>query len=151
MKYTDPDSLRPNKWRLHYTMKQDEFADKYCIKGLMTARKVMQIFGTDIMRDKFDKDIWVKATMAMAKDRSEDIVMITDARFPNEIDAAKDKNILTIRLHRLNYPRTDEHQSETALDDYPIDKYSYYIEAKDLPELFIQLDKAMKKEGIYAS
>lgn len=147
MKYSD---VSRQKWRLQL-LENQEFANQLCIKGPMTARQVLQVFGTDIMRDKFNRNIWALGAMNIIKKMEEDYIFITDARFPNEIEIAKDKDFLIIRLHRLNYPRTDDHFSEIALDDYPIENYNYYIEAENLEQLFSQIDEAMKKEGVYAS
>lgn len=60
--------------------------------------------------------------------------IITDCRFSNELEAIKDRNGISIRVNRLNkyeesfkavYDKTQEHPSETALDnaifDYTID------------------------------
>ena len=94
-------------------------------KGYMTAREVMQIFGTDIMRTFFDYDIWAKAPFK--KDwGSAQFVIIDDCRFPNEADISLKNNGLLIRLTRN--PLQDTHKSELAMDDYDIDKYSYVID-----------------------
>ena len=74
---------------------------------------------------------------------------MTDARLPNEIDVTRNKDILTIRLHRINYPRNDEHSSETALDGYPTENYNHYVEAENLTELFTAIDDIMEKEKIW--
>ena len=55
--------------------------------------------------------------------------IITDVRFPNELEAIKDRNGIIIRVDRydLIYTTEDKHESEVALDnsytefDYTID------------------------------
>jgi hypothetical protein len=58
--------------------------------GPMSAREVMQVFGTDICRRIFGSDIWVQA-MKRRIDRSEaDFFLITDVRFANEVKIVRD-------------------------------------------------------------
>lgn len=44
--------------------------------------------------------------------------IITDLRFPNEAKAIKDRGGLLIRIDRPSIKSTDNHPSETSLDDY---------------------------------
>jgi len=57
-------------------------------EGLFNGRVCLEYFGTDVMRNKFDRDIWMKilkrdATRAIDNDKR---VVIPDVRFENEID-----------------------------------------------------------------
>jgi hypothetical protein len=92
----------------------------------LTAREVMQIWGTEIFR-KFDPNCWVRSTINKIKKDSLDFAIISDARFPNEIDFAKEYDPIIIRLTRDVLE--DKHQSEISLDDYNFDtlKDSYII------------------------
>ncbi len=116
-------------------------------KGPMTAREVMQIFGTDVMRTFFNFDIWAEAPFA--KKWNEDIVIIDDCRFPNEADIALKNNAILIRL--LRNPLEDTHVSEMALDDYDISKYNYTIDNsvyEDTKPLEMHVDVIMRREGL---
>jgi len=86
--------------------------------GKMTARAIMQVFGTNVMRDMFDKDIWVNGTFNLINaDKDNEIGFISDTRFPSEVDAiAASPNGYIIRLTRK--VAEDTHISETALDEY---------------------------------
>ncbi len=86
-------------------------------EGFMTGREVMQIVGTDIFRKYFDNDIWVNATFRKIKEDKPVIALISDARFPGEIDAIINNGGYVIRLLR-DVCESDPHESETALDDY---------------------------------
>jgi hypothetical protein len=86
------------------------------INGLMRARKVMQIFGTDMVRTMLD-DAWPIATYRKIKKEKMELAIVTDARFPNEINLGKECGVVSIRLMR-DICKKDYHPSETALDDY---------------------------------
>lgn len=49
-----------------------------------TPRKALQIIGTDVMREKFHSDIWMICLKRKIQQYNK--VVITDCRFPNEID-----------------------------------------------------------------
>ena len=123
----------------------------------MTYRTLLQKVGTEAMRDVIHTNVWVNALFAdyirqatsilpsgsVVKSNyhhemdagNEDIFpfpnwIITDMRFPNEMDAVKERGGITIRVKRTQFLKKDslpthEHPSETALDnaefDYVID------------------------------
>ena len=119
-------------------------------RTFLTAREVMQLFGTDIMRNFFDYDIWATAPFAKYKSSTLDYVIIDDCRFPNEADMALKYNALFIRLER-NVLGEDIHVSEKALDDYNQDNYSYVIdnnEYKTVEDLHMTLEYVLGNEGL---
>jgi len=119
----------------------------------ITVRQALQWIGTDLFRDKFHPDTWCNAlfadykinyTSAETPKKSGVFTVpnwiITDTRFPNEVEAVKKRGGLNIRMERskLNRNRfgpilkieegvtqqmtmvdfSEEHESETALDSY---------------------------------
>jgi hypothetical protein len=65
--------------------------DKYPNKdGLMTHREVMQVFGTDVMRDMWDLNVWVNTMARRIKKSNAAYTLVTDVRFPNEIDCLRE-------------------------------------------------------------
>lgn len=89
--------------------------------GQMSGRQVMQFAGTEIFR-KMNPDIWANACMNQIE--NEDTMfyaVITDCRFPNEVDAVHRAGGKVIRLTR-NMKDTDVHESERALDP---DRYDW--------------------------
>jgi hypothetical protein len=100
-------------------------------QGFMTARDVMQVFGTDLMRT-WHPDVWAEACAAMAVKETVELTLITDCRFPNEVDVFRkikgqiaDCDIWLIRL--LRSPYNDQHPSETALDTYPLSQFDLVV------------------------
>jgi len=96
-------------------------------------RLLLQIYGTEIFRNKVDSDWWAKKLKDKLLQRTEDVVVITDVRFKSEIkileDAEKDGHfdLVKIRVDRDNFVRDDNpihlHESEIDLDDYKFWEY----------------------------
>ena len=104
------------------------------VKRSLTPRLILQLLGTEAGREIIHPNIWVNALMSGYKPLyvggididGKSIEMqdkfpnwiITDMRFPNELEAVKSKKGITIRIDR---PETDylagNHVSETALDN----------------------------------
>lgn len=122
-----------------------------------TYREFLQKLGTEAMRDGLHTNVWVNALFADYKtvipvnDEHFDHIntghyklkhdvslpnwIITDMRFPNEMEAVKEREGITIRVvrpHGYTNPHTGEykemplsyHSSETALDE---SKFDYEI------------------------
>lgn len=96
----------------------------------MTVRDLLQILGTEAMRDGLHKNVWVNALMADYKPYStrgsqyeevESKWIITDTRFPNEAQAIKDKGGMVIKVDRPGVGPVNGHPSEDALKDYNFD------------------------------
>ncbi len=103
--------------------------------GPMTAREVMQIFGTDVMRNFFDFDMWAKAPFKKYANSKYDFVIIDDCRFPNEANMALANGAILIRLQR-DVLGDDAHVSEKAMDDYPEDKYHKVIDNNNFVNIY---------------
>lgn len=114
---------------------------------LMSVRELLQKLGTEAMRDNLHENVWVNALFADYKaiervpEKRMSIMpnwIITDMRFPNEMDAVKEREGITIRVTRScgssNFEGTQEewdklvernkqalHPSETALDNNTFD------------------------------
>ena len=65
----------------------------------LTPRWVLQHWGTEVCRHGFHDDIWI-ASLENKLRNSEDDVVISDCRFPNEIAAIKRANGLVVRVIR---------------------------------------------------
>lgn len=144
-----------NDWEfIPYSEYDDKVKDDIVFKSpliKLTPRLLLQLIGTECMRNIIHPDTWVNALMSEYKAKwvptgdsvaEEDVSVekvypnwiITDMRFPNELKAIIDRGGITIRINRpvLNetayekaYRETHEHESERALDtatfDYVID------------------------------
>ena len=91
-------------------------------------RVLLQQYGTEIARKRFDDKFWVKKAAERFNESIANFIIVTDVRFPNEIDDMYDMvdaRIVPIRINRENKQSAliKSHASETALDDYPTWEY----------------------------
>lgn len=105
-------------------------------------RLLLQAVGTDIVR-RINPDYWVSYIHQQIHLSSADIVVLTDWRFPQEMQQlAQHWPCVTVRVDRELHTRQsgDRHSSETALDDWP--RFDYVIDNdKDLVHLRLQVSK----------
>lgn len=83
-------------------------------------RRFLQFLGTECVRDLLGKDVWVDALL---KDYSpeKDNWIITDCRFPNELQGVLTLLGVSLRVERVGIKPINAHPSETALDDHLFD------------------------------
>lgn len=65
----------------------------------LTPRLVLQLWGTEVGRRAFHTDIWI-ASLENKLRKSSGNVVITDCRFPNEVQAIKNAGGIVIRVKR---------------------------------------------------
>ena len=128
----------------------------------LTPRELLQIIGTECIRDKVHPNAWVNALFADYKSCSlpdettfiddEGFIrknssqwIITDMRFPNELEAVKRRGGITIRVNRPGLAESN-HESETSLDSAIFD----YIINNDssIEDLIHTVSLILKKEKI---
>lgn len=89
-------------------------------RGPMTAREVLQYWGTEIFRKQY-ADVWADACIRKIRKSGCRLAVITDCRFPNEVEAVQKAGGRVIKLTRVVFPE-DRHHSETALDSENFDQ-----------------------------
>ena len=138
IRYKSYDELTPQQKE----RASDNHGNKYLVAEEWTPdyRWLLQTLGTDALRNVVHENVWVNALMADYnglkdfKGGSQRVYedtkynypnwIITDMRFPNEMDAVKARGGITIRVNRTNRwnkPQDIEHTSETALDNHNFD------------------------------
>ena len=65
----------------------------------LTPRYVLQVWGTEVARRSFHDDIWI-ASLENNLRKTQDDVVISDCRFPNEIRAIRNAGGVVIRVTR---------------------------------------------------
>lgn len=83
---------------------------------ILTPRLVLQLLGTEGGRDVIHPNIWVNATLGDLKE--DDHIIVTDVRFPNEVEGIKRKGGKVIKIIRPSVVSTSTHPSETSLNNY---------------------------------
>lgn len=103
----------------------------YHKSGRMTAREVMQFFGTEICR-KMSYNLWVDAILRRINKEAPELALISDVRFDNETNGLKkENNALVIGLTRDIYKDDQKHDSEKinfSLCDHVIDNQDMTME-----------------------
>lgn len=100
--------------------------------GFMSARHLMQIFGTDYCR-QIDQHCWARALYNKIRSENHELSLVADARFPNEVTMGTEIGAKVIRLLRDPFKnKPDRHQSEIALDNFPLGEYSLVIDNRDM-------------------
>ncbi len=97
-------------------------------------RSLLQELGTDIIRNKIDKEFFIKRIIGDIKVYSYycDVITISDARLPEELDSIKNnfENVYKIKIERPNFENNltsneRKHITEVALDNY--DNYDFIL------------------------
>lgn len=91
-----------------------------------TPRQILQMFGSDALRNIIDRDVWIKSLKLKIQNRvlqeptKQLKIVVPDVRFPNEAEAIKsmDGGHLWKVTRELPTNEFSFHESETALDHY---------------------------------
>lgn len=122
----------------NYTQDQKNIVIKQFNK---TIGETLQLVGTDLFRDNYDTDIWVKSFFneeLSEKLNNGKIIVVPDVRFVNEADFILQEGGYLIRLEgdpmgvRENSLRDLNHISETDLDNYTKFDKVIYNDKKDI-------------------
>jgi hypothetical protein len=87
-------------------------------------RQILIDFGTTAIRTHVFQDTWVKYALR-ERPYGVDVVLFSDMRFPNEIDAIHDVDGMSIRIDRPKIKKTDD-PADVALEGY--DKWEVVID-----------------------
>ena len=144
-----------------YAFMNDKYASDSVRTYIHTPRTLLQQIGTDVGRN-VHSDIWVNALMSEYYEVSSDHTkhinpdwIITDVRFPNELEAIEDKRGFVIRVKRgwidegakvAEQTYIKQHESETALDKH---EFVYEIDNNGtIEELIEKVKLILIKERI---
>lgn len=75
------------------------WARKLGIPGF-TPRLALQLLGTEVFRNHFHKDIWLNSLLYRLEARPQTNIVISDARFLNEIDVIRQTGGVIVRVDR---------------------------------------------------
>ncbi len=146
----------PPEWSTFYESDYPWEGEVYEIP--LTVREFLQRLGTDGLRDKLHKNVWINALMSDYKEvtykfeednktvSSYPNWIIADTRFINEANAIKEKGGIVIRVERPGVDPANLHESETSLDNYDFD----YVIVNDgsLEDLAEKVKVILEKEKL---
>lgn len=85
---------------------------------VVTGRHLLQLIGTEAMRESVDLDFWLKAGLRNIDDRP---TVNDDTRFLNEADALRERGFKLVRIVRPGFDQASTHASETEQDRIAVD------------------------------
>lgn len=113
-----------------------------------STRKLLQFVGTELMRNQVDEDIWMKNAVSRAKKLQK--AVISDARFPNEVDGVREMladhaKVVFIRVSRPGHLDAQGgikgHASEAMIDDLNADVD--IVNDGTLEDLYAKVDRVI--------
>lgn len=84
-------------------------------------RRLLQIYGTEVVRDCVEQNFWVNFVFSKIEENKNQSAVISDLRFPNELDKAIKSKAVTIKVKSNRIKYNDKHASEQDLPDYHFD------------------------------
>jgi hypothetical protein len=143
-----------------YDLKDNKLFDKNYgdFQEDLTPRKILQLLGTDFGRNIIHPDVWVNSLFAdyhsgiKMSDYIESKWIITDLRFPNELQRIKNLGGICIRVNRKSnilpcVAHEYQHPSETSLDNN--EGFNYIINNNGtIEELIEKVKEILIKEKI---
>jgi hypothetical protein len=90
----------------------------------ITPRKFLQLMGTDMFRDTFRDDVWIKMAEKSMMEHPDIHMMVPDVRFDNEAEFIKDQGGFLIKIVRKtdkSLEKCKKHVSEAGVDEKYID------------------------------
>ena len=103
----------------------------------ITPRLMLQLWGTEVCRQGFHDDIWI-ASLENKIRQSEDDVVISDCRFPNEIQAIRNAGGIVVRV--IRGPEPEWYDDCVVMNRGPVRNLSWALSRE-----------RMERTGIHAS
>lgn len=117
----------------------------------ITPRFILQYVGTEVMRNHLDSNIWVysiERRLELDKDAN---IIITDARFLNELQLVKQNNGHLIRLVRGDDIRTDFINHFKPYTERAINDYTKILTKEEILEIEVSVVRSLIASSPYAN
>lgn len=118
----------------------------------VTPGHVLQQVGTDLFRNHFGEDVWVKSLWRSILSDVDDRIVISDTRFVNEAVAARAHGAFLVKIVRSEplrnlRGRDPKHVSETALDNWS--DWDFVVDNNgSFEDLYASVDCFLKGVGL---
>lgn len=123
----------------HFVDKEKGFTGKK-----ISARNILEILGTRVFR-QVKPDCWIEALFRRIEIEQPEIAIISDGRFPNEIDKVHERGGKSIRFTKN--PFDSKTEPETALDNYKRFRATVHNEHMHMREKNIKLMETLHELG----
>lgn len=118
-------TIESREWR---EKADDYWSDKF--GKMITPRIILQELGTNVLRNQFLQSIWVDSLQKKLMEMDKNVV-ITDVRFPNEIDMIKELGGTIYRVERGELPKWYYTVNNLRLAAMPDANIPYIVEGLD--------------------
>lgn len=106
----------------------------------VTPRAILQMIGTDLVREKFGEEFWIDRAL-LGRDLSRTV--ISDVRFRNEVGRIQEAGGKIIKIIRPGLTQ-DDHSSEQGIDS--LLTYDHLIvNDGDLTDLYQKIERTMRE------
>jgi len=83
----------------------------------MNMREYLQRYGTEAHRQIFGDSFWIDQALPLTTDHSNRLLVVTDMRFPNEVQRVQDLGGICVKVEREVSTAHGSHASEQNVDD----------------------------------
>ena len=119
----------------------NEYGWDYAKEHFPEIRRLLQVYGTEIVRDNFGENVWVDLLFRKAEKYKIEKLVIADVRFPNELESVLERGGILIKVKSAANKSHDTHASE---QDLPNEKFNIIIENNgSLSDFYTKLDAIM--------
>ena len=123
------DTIESREWR---EKADDYWSDKF--GKMITPRIILQELGTNVLRNQFLQSIWVDSLQKKLMEIDKNVV-ITDVRFPNEIDMIKELGGTIYRVERGELPKWYHELNNLSHYLYEVHKFNPLYIVDDLDKI----------------
>lgn len=85
----------------------------------LSGREYLQYYGTEAHRDVFDPNFWINAALSTYDPNVDEIVAITDVRFPNEAEAIRAAGGVVVQIIRPDLD-ADDNSLQAHVSEQPL-------------------------------
>lgn len=110
-------------------------------------RTLLQRYGTEAGRNIHGQDCWVKLACEKIKAEPNVNFVVTDVRFPNEVQALKALGAVLVQVTRKGVTSVNNHISDKGLPD---EMFNHFIRNNGtLEDLKLRVNELIQEKGIY--
>jgi hypothetical protein len=118
--------------------------------GRMTIRDILQIFGTEMIREIWGYETWINAMERRVKKSWTSYFVITDCRFANEVEAVRrwggEAWLIDGPQRGQEAAKKDSHSSENSLDGVRFDRTIHNGIDDNATSLIAKIKQALSEE-----